>query len=414
MQKKKISKPCYLILNVIVYCICLSGLLWQLSMITFSYFRYEVLSDINIVMPEKDVYAKYLNICHDITHVKNNTVAEELFKRYGVNRLIAYKNTVQFIVFNLTIGEQFSIGLKLPTKKRVLTHTMFIHKHLICNQLKSEDSGYEVILHKNLSYVSVVISRGLPDIDMERKITIPCANNASKYVTLSAVSFREFKLKYPYADNCMDFKAYNLSSASQAMSSCIKNEKISLNRVVMETERHMYPYHRSPKSIFPECSKFDSNECERLTIFSQLLSKGDRKAERGFHRYYFSIRHASQPSFITASKPRIADVDLITYVLGALGSWIGFSFAGINPVPILFQVADCAQDRISKVGLTKSDVRMIKFKITRIECEKERYKLLMIRYKDRISALSDEVTNMKNDISAIKSKVYWPKLSKSR
>lgn len=48
-----------------------------------------------------------------------------------------------------------------------------------------------------------------------------------------------------------------------------------------------------------------------------------------------SMRHAHQPSFRIASKAKIEDIDLITYILGALGSWIGFSFLGFNPIPFL-------------------------------------------------------------------------------
>ena len=42
-------------------------------------------------------------------------------------------------------------------------------------------------------------------------------------------------------------------------------------------------------------------------------------------------------SFSVISKPKIDDIDYVTYILGALGSWIGFSFIGINPIPHLFE-----------------------------------------------------------------------------
>ena len=42
-------------------------------------------------------------------------------------------------------------------------------------------------------------------------------------------------------------------------------------------------------------------------------------------------------SFSVISKPRIDSIDYVTYILGELGSWIGFSFIGINPIPHLFE-----------------------------------------------------------------------------
>ena len=38
------------------------------------------------------------------------------------------------------------------------------------------------------------------------------------------------------------------------------------------------------------------------------------------------------PSQRIVSRPKIENIDYMTYILGALGSWIGFSFIRLNPV----------------------------------------------------------------------------------
>ena len=49
------------------------------------------------------------------------------------------------------------------------------------------------------------------------------------------------------------------------------------------------------------------------------------------------------PSFAAESKLRIDDIDFVTYILGALGPWLGFSFLAVNPIPYLVPTQE-AQD----------------------------------------------------------------------
>ena len=46
------------------------------------------------------------------------------------------------------------------------------------------------------------------------------------------------------------------------------------------------------------------------------------------------------PSFFIESKPRIDDIDFVTYILGAFGFWFGLSFLSINPVPCFLAITD--------------------------------------------------------------------------
>ena len=53
MQKKSISKRSYYLLNALFHSLCLAGLLWQVTKVSLDFFSYEVMKDINIIMPEE-------------------------------------------------------------------------------------------------------------------------------------------------------------------------------------------------------------------------------------------------------------------------------------------------------------------------------------------------------------------------
>ena len=63
----------------------------------------------------------------------------------------------------------------------------------------------------------------------------------------------------------------------------------------------------------------------------------------------FMIKTAQNvyPWFTIKSKLRIDNIDYVTYILGAMGSWIEFSFIGINPISYSLQKVDTA------IGITR-------------------------------------------------------------
>lgn len=110
-----------------------------------------------------------------------------------------------------------------------------------------------------------------------------------------------------------------------------------------------------------------------------------------YARYEFVIKPANQPSFSIISKPKIDDVDLITHILGALGSWIGFSFWGINPIPCIFN---------NKEGTNEWEKEIVKNRKERerdrIDREKDR--VLMAQCKDRMIAMNNEIAYIRSKI----------------
>lgn len=69
---------------------------------------------------------------------------------------------------------------------------------------------------------------------------------------------------------------------------------------------------------------------------------------------------SNKPSYFTRSQAKIQDVDFVTYIFGALGTWLGLSFWSINPIPFLFSAVD--QSEVIDNNLTPSNHSLQQFK----------------------------------------------------
>ena len=103
--------------------------------------------------------------------------------------------------------------------------------------------------------------------------------------------------------------------------------------MVTKGDEHLMAFRRSSKSLVGGCEKYEKNECDSETIFTQIVAKNSNRTEPNESHYFFHFGDSNQPSTVVTSNAKIIFVDLITYIFGALGTWIGFSFLQLNPVP---------------------------------------------------------------------------------
>lgn len=401
MKKLSVPKLCYSISNAIFYSLCLSGLIWQSTMISISFFEYDVVSDIKVIMPENDTYERYLNFCYLISSVIVYPKYEKLLQKYEMNMSMKderdYKRS--FIISNLTFKEQFDVAMKDGIVDERHSSTRFLYKDFICHHIKSQNYRHFLRikhLNQNISFITIMISKKLPNIDVNRLLAFSHEKNISSYVNIAPYSLYGQRLQAPYADQCMNFKALNFSGSKEAISSCLEEGKVSVLRIVSENENHLLKYRRKNISVYRDCKKYNRVECNSHDIFTLLVSKGSDQTKDNILRYHISIRLANQPSFRIVSKPKIGYVDLITYILGALGSWIGFSFININPIPFIMKIKDGANDWISKSKLTENDVRKIKRKIIRLEISGEKSELLRKRSEEKLLAMISDIQSKLN------------------
>lgn len=52
-NKKKVSKLTFHLVTISYHCLCLSGLIWQITQISINFFKFDVIKDINVVMSDE-------------------------------------------------------------------------------------------------------------------------------------------------------------------------------------------------------------------------------------------------------------------------------------------------------------------------------------------------------------------------
>ena len=90
------------------------------------------------------------------------------------------------------------------------------------------------------------------------------------------------------------------------------------------------------------------DDCNQEVIFTQVSAQNDASIKINTNNITLLIVEGNQPSFKIVSKPKIDDIDFITYIFGALGSWFGFSFLACNPIPFILKVQDGSSSKEAK------------------------------------------------------------------
>lgn len=96
--------------------------------------------------------------------------------------------------------------------------------------------------------------------------------------------------------------------------------------------------------------------------------------------------------------PRIDTISYVTYILGAIGSWIGFSFIGINPIPNFIKI-DPNQN------FTNGDnLRSFKNILSKNQLE-ERFRLVEQKFNHRIGHAYQRIMEQDQMIQELKQRV---------
>lgn len=110
-----------------------------------------------------------------------------------------------------------------------------------------------------------------------------------------------------------------------------------------------------------------------------------------------------KPSYTIANSPKIDRLYYITYVLGAAGTWIGFSFMSIEPVPLLEWIISFIIRRKSNSVSNSdavidqsghSDGNVTFTMIQKINLTKARIHSIDKKYGDEITRLKSNIDNL--------------------
>lgn len=148
-------------------------------------------------------------------------------------------------------------------------------------------------------------------------------------------TFVVYKLEYPYTDNCIHYTKY---SRHAGIRDCMMKNYGALDTVSTvsyKDNRYINSTYLKRTDIC-DWETFDNPMCKEVSIFT-YIEKDDKESEDTFDDYIFILEDwGSLPQFSIQSKPRIDNIDYVTYIFGTLGSWFGFSFLMLNPIPWIF------------------------------------------------------------------------------
>lgn len=358
LVKKEVSYSTYYILYTLFYTLIFLGLLWQVTQISVKYFIFDVIKDINVIMPEE----------MNQTHIRYNICFQSIQVLKEAEYLEAYLNreSVDLDLFDTDLGGEkqtrskavadFNLGTRLRTSvdesifKSIETIEKFILGDYTCFQIKGKYSftidgpSINGVLH-----VLISVGESLPDFDYKRLIraTASRMNESFRGYEIFYGMFDIRRLQYPYVEECTSYRDLSSFSRTKAIADCLnefqlkKYQRLSKHRAFSALDERFFNYSlelsdtsRPSVSLENEfCNdKFPSFDCEQRDYFTKLTEM------LGYSRdMYIDMEKPTEPSFHIESKPRIDTIDFVTYIFGALGSWIGFTFLDLNPFPWFIQ-----------------------------------------------------------------------------
>ena len=245
-------------------------------------------------------------------------------------------------------------------------------------------------------------------------------------VCINYYSYSITRLEIPYQDKCLNYKTTKQAAIARCVhDTFIGNQSLYTNYDLIDENNYVYQNRRYKfvgSGDVKNCKdKYSQSSCKETVYFNQInMIRKDDKAV--FNRSKFNINARGDdisPSFIMESKARIGLIDLITYIMGALGSWIGFSFFMINPIPFIFKIRDNAisdseatpsdsnRDEISDINRQdsnrmKSRIRSIEYKLHTVD------KCLGGKVEDvsqKMSVLEQKMSAQEQTISAMQQQI---------
>lgn len=369
MERRVVRKSTHHCINIIFYCLCLIGLMMQITQISIPFFKFDVIKDINVIMPE------ILTPSHDTAFticLNNEDIIDE----------DEYSNTnVKKITF-LTSNQRFNMT-KNHILPPVVNQTRFIFDDKYCYQLNDLNflALYAEVM-RNISTLYFLIGPRLPYFNFKRILEYPGLKYGNHVLVqkLETFSYTLKRLESPYSDMCIKYDVSRLDAIINCVNEvCLKSNTTYKMKYVKECDKN-------DKSML--CFEGSAN-CENLFPFSDCYDSAHFLHNMRYEIYessffYFDIQvKFNEPSFFIESKARIDNIDYVTYILGAMGSWIGFTFLHINPVHWLIETEQSKKLRQSSTEQS-NEINFLKNENVQL---KERLSDMEDKYDQKLNTL---------------------------
>lgn len=407
-----------------------------------NYLKYETIKDINVIMPEEVKDAdRVLNLCFEHDAILDTDKFVDLLTRTPkLAHLLPRKNEKlqkRYLLSMISVGERFDITKENILKKLFISTpklVTFIIGSMFCYQVVLIDAeGAKGKGEVSMSYgdfsdateLYVSFSSSLPYFDYQRLQTLTNFIGVEKNSIWEKVGYnaRSFfyatnRLEWPYSDECVDYvERYGYADRLNAITDYdniariekekglskykvfTKNDKMFLNASVLLVTQ----FTLDGANIY---DKMDCHKKAYFTIVDRVVSYKDAKPLPTLN---IGATKSADPSFVIESKPRIDDINFVTYIFGALGTWIGFSFLALNPVPYVVRVHEgLSPENSNQTNQVMSEGPFLEFnrlrdRISTLEREKIVIKSESRKQKIDIEALRNEVMTLQNRMRVIES-----------
>lgn len=191
----------------------------------------------------------------------------------------------------------------------------------------------------NITEVRISVSKKGHLPTFEYFIAAPVSINNKTKISISSNYYRFNRQPYPYVDNCVNYTTLGFRNKDDAVNSCLNSMQIAANGWAARTYvfRSGIDYPMNPSTVFLDnwqCQKmFESNDCEEEITFTNIVEEKLMWYDiEGLEiRQYLS----TEPSYEISNQVKIENVDYVTYIFGAAGTWFGFCFLMLNPVALI-------------------------------------------------------------------------------
>ena len=404
MSPKVVSKTTYYFWSILFYSLCLSGLIWQVTQISINFFKFEVVKDINVITPDvmnlndrSDENVIY--ICFHNKDILNNKVYENYEIEYlKQNPKTPFDSTglrVKIATYH-PLEDRFKMTQKWERLGRVDSVIgEFIKGNKYCYMPQIRSLQLRKNLFEGFTIFQTALGNKLSSFDERRLLDTYISDmserNSSELLQIKSYKYFIKELEWPYTDNCLEYQNSNFGDKNNAIASCSERitgktpEKgfVSHSRTAWREKyensslriSHVEYRERSFEKVDADCVERNfKEECLQRLYLTQIVNR-KVTVSTGKSELIIAVLPDLDASYNVISKPKIDNIDYVTYILGAMGSWIGFSFIGINPIPHLIKkqssavdVASCNHSHLEKYDnhITKSNRGIYSDKITHV------------------------------------------------
>lgn len=428
----KLGNKSTVLINWTYYMLCLAAFIWQSTLISVNYFKYDTVSTVNFIPPGTE-NLKPLTVCFKLHQVMNvtifNTICDsqpELFK----GMMLCYNNShgpwdsgedsrkLWVLDGFFSMADRFKIMINQESVMDKKQYTFFPPYMLgiyVCYRQVVEDikprkynwygditaleeeriASYNLGTNyslKNITQYRLAFSEvdTLPHFEL---FTTPIQE--SNRIRISTYYYRIKKLKPPYVNQCLEYKILGFLNRFDSVNDCINRKfirtqnsttraKIYTSDLGLGSNLLSYIWGTPDREDIETC--YGNNpyvDCDSELSYTDINHNDG--SNRMFQGIYINQILSKKPSYISTNSEQIDDVDYVTYILGAAGTWFGFSFMTIEPVIILEWL-------VSKIIL-KLTIRKNAIAIEGEEntAEKEQDIPLMLLQRQKINMLNKKV-----------------------